>query len=332
MSMKQCPICGEEYSDTYKSCPFCEEEKAMKTGAPSRRAVKRSRQFSLITPTLVVLILIMVGLLVYLLYGDKIAKKPGGEDENPPGVNTVLPNDSTQDEEEEEPPVEPDPAEPDEEKTPGTSDEEKVTMPEDNGTAPAVKPQPQPKPTPQPKPPATTTTDGYAKAAALPAGLTLSSTDFTVKVAGESNVLRASGGSGTYQWYSEDPNVASVDANGKVTALSKGTVKIIATDGSKKGECIVRVNVSNTTPVTPPSEVNQPTNAKLNKEDYTTHVGDPDVKLTVSGASGKVTWTSGDSSIATVSADGVVKAVSKGTTTIKASVDGATLSCIVRVS
>ena len=29
MAMKRCPICGEKYSDTYKSCPFCEEEEAV---------------------------------------------------------------------------------------------------------------------------------------------------------------------------------------------------------------------------------------------------------------------------------------------------------------
>ena len=29
MAMKRCPICGEKYSDTYKSCPFCEEEEAL---------------------------------------------------------------------------------------------------------------------------------------------------------------------------------------------------------------------------------------------------------------------------------------------------------------
>ena len=66
-------------------------------------------------------------------------------------------------------------------------------------------------------------------------------------------------------------------------------------------------------------------------EDYTTYVGDADVKLTVSGASGAVKWSTGDASVATVSGDGVVKAVGKGTTTIKATVGGATLSCIVRV-
>ena len=65
MAMKRCPICGEKYSDTYKDCPFCEEEEALREGEQLRRGGRRaarSRQFSLITPTLIVLILIMAGL------------------------------------------------------------------------------------------------------------------------------------------------------------------------------------------------------------------------------------------------------------------------------
>lgn len=328
MPMKHCPICGEEYSDTYQECPFCEEERCMQEGGRrnGRRTKKRSRQFSLITPTLIILILIMAGLLTYLLYGDKLADRFGGQEGDQPPVENVLPPVNS-DEEDTTPTDEDDKdseKDPDQEEDPDAQGETPVVMPEGPADPTVEKP--------KPKPPVPAANDGYEKAAALPEGLTLSSTDFTVKVAGETNVLRASGGSGTYKWYSENPNVATVDASGKVTALSKGTVKIIATDGSKKGECIVRVNVSNTTPVTPPSQVETSTNAKLSKEDYTTHVGEPDVKLKVSGTTDKVVWTSGDSSIATVSADGVVKAVGKGTTTIKATVGGATLTCIVRVN
>lgn len=80
MAMKRCPVCGEKYSDTYAECPFCEEEKAFQDGEqiPQRRRAWRTpgggrQQMNLITPTLIVLILIMAGLLVYLLWGDKIA-------------------------------------------------------------------------------------------------------------------------------------------------------------------------------------------------------------------------------------------------------------------
>ena len=73
MAMKQCPVCGEKYSDTYEKCPFCEEEEALQSGGQIRRGTAgrggrraaRSRQPNLLSPILVVLILIMAGLLVY---------------------------------------------------------------------------------------------------------------------------------------------------------------------------------------------------------------------------------------------------------------------------
>lgn len=99
MAMKRCPVCGEKYSDTYAECPFCEEEKAFQDGEQirrggghgGRRAAGR-QQMNLITPTLIVLILIMAGLLVYLLWGDKIADSFQSKEETqtPPWRNCSL--------------------------------------------------------------------------------------------------------------------------------------------------------------------------------------------------------------------------------------------------
>ena len=217
MAMKSCPVCGEKYSDTYRDCPFCEEEDALREGAKlrrGRRAAPRSRQFSLVTPTLIVLIFIMAGLLVYLLYGDQLKEKfqKGGEDVTPPTeeVTPVKPQ-----------PTEPDVTEPEPDNTP---DSEPGTMPE--------------------TPSDTTTTTDYGKMMTLPSGLKLSTEDFTLRSVGETATIKASGGSGSYTWASEDEGVASVDQNGKVTAISKGTIKVVVSDGSKKGVCIVRCNVS----------------------------------------------------------------------------------------
>lgn len=356
MAMKQCPKCGEQYSDTYKECPFCQEEEELESGVfrrSGRRTVKRSRQFSLITPTLIVLIVLMSALLVYLLYGDQLAKKfdsenipgkPALEDQLPPENDLQKPEDEKQPEDEKEPEDEKmpeDEQEPEDEKKPEENNQ--VEMPEgpvtptkkpdstkpdpakpDSTKPDSAKPNPA-KPEPAKPRPAS---GGYEKANALPDGLKLSKTDFTVKNAGESYALTVSGGSGNYQWYSEDPKVASVDSQGNVKVLSRGTVHIVATDGTKKGVCIVR----STVPEGEGIQQSKPTNAKLNKEDYTTHVGDPDVQLKVSGATGAVKWSVTDSSVATVSADGLVKAVGKGTATVTASFDGSSLSCIVRVS
>ena len=90
------------------------------------------------------------------------------------------------------------------------------------------------------------TSSDYQKADALPLGLKLSTEDFTLSKTGETHTIKVSGGSGKYTWVSEDAGVASVDQNGKVTAVSKGTVHVIASDGSKKGMCVVRVTATGT--------------------------------------------------------------------------------------
>ncbi len=233
MAMKRCPVCGEKYSDTYRDCPFCEEEEALQDGEEIRRSPKRGRrtahgrQYSLITPTLIVLILIMAGLLVYLLYGDKLAEKfnKDGGDVTPPTEDVTPPID----------PVEPSTGDSGEDPS-GSGD---GTMPEDPGN------------TDTPGTPGTAKTD-YEKAMALPSGLGLSTTDFTLKLVGETAAIKVtSGGSGSYTWASEDEGIASVDQSGKVTAISKGTVNIVVSDGSKKGVCIVRCNVTGSAPATP---------------------------------------------------------------------------------
>ena len=227
MAMKRCPVCGEKFSDTYKNCPFCEEEAALREGDKLRRGGKRTahgRQYSLITPTLVILILIMAGLLIYLLYGDKIAGKLKGEEQTePPATEEVVPVKPGQEGTGE--------GEGTGEETPEDTTPEGTENQDQSGTA--------------------TTQSDYEKAASLPDGLTLSTTDFTLKSVGETHTIQVSGGSGSYTWLSEDDGVASVDQNGKVTAISRGTINVLVTDGSKKAVCIVRCSFSGTLTTTP---------------------------------------------------------------------------------
>ena len=235
MAMKRCPICGEKFSDTYKNCPFCEEEEALLEGEKIRRSGRRTahgRQYSLITPTLIILILIMAGLLVYLLYGDELAQKFGKEQENntPPTEDVTTPVKP-------EIPSEDDQTEPDE-NSDGVMPEGPDDTTEPDGTDTTT------------NTPSVAETD-YDKAMALPSGLSLSTTDFTLKQVGETATIKVtSGGSGSYTWVSEDEGIASVDQNGKVTAVSKGTVNVVVSDGSKKGVCIVRCNVTGSAPAT----------------------------------------------------------------------------------
>lgn len=218
MAMKRCPVCGEKYSDTYKNCPFCEEEAAERSGGKIRRGGRRSAskgQPNLLTPTLVVLILIMLALLVYLLFGDQFQKK---EETPTTPVEEVTPGEETGEGE-----------------TPAGEDGE-VDMPEDP-SVPSTGDDTQEEPD-------TSGEMTYEEASALPDGLTLSTTDFTLKTVGESHTVTVSGGSGSYTWISEDEGIASVDSSGKITAVSRGTVNVLVTDGSKKAVCIVRCNVS----------------------------------------------------------------------------------------
>ena len=310
MAMKRCPICGENYSDTYKSCPFCEEEAALQRGNQLRRGGRGGKRASsgnkrgqpnLLSPILVILILIMAALLVYLLFGDKIADQLAGNQEDP-GTEEVTPAPPTLDENEDEDTTAPDV---------GTD-----TDNQDYGEG-------------------TGDTAEETDLTALPETLTMSylgspKTEFTMSVGDDSIPLTASGGSGSYTWSSSDESIATVDADGKVSAVSAGQATITVTDGSGKGTCMVRVKggtSSGQTTTTPSSSA-----PKLSSTDFTTHVGDPDVQLKVSGTTSSVTWASKNTGIATVSGSGVVKAVSAGTTTITATVDGKVLECIVRVT
>ena len=310
MAMKRCPICGENYSDTYKSCPFCEEEAALQRGNQLRRGGRGGKRASsgnkrgqpnLLSPILVILILIMAALLVYLLFGDKIADQLAGNREDP-GTEEVTPAPPTLDENEDEDTTAPEA---------GTDTDD-----QDDGEG-------------------TGDTTEETDLTALPETLTMSylgspKTEFTMSVGDDSIPLTASGGSGSYTWSSSDESIATVDADGKVSAVSAGQATITVTDGSGKGTCMVRVKGgtgSGQTTTTPSSSA-----PKLSSTDFTTHVGDPDVQLKVSGTTSSVTWASKNTGIATVSGSGVVKAVSAGTTTITATVDGKVLECIVRVT
>ena len=230
MAMKRCPICGEKYSDTYKTCPFCEEEEALQSGSQIRRntgrggkRAARSRQPNLLSPILIVLIVIMLALLVYLLFGDQIADRLSG------GA------DGTQDQQVEDvTPEVPDP------------DGGDGTMPEDDGTGEGTEPNGGAVTTPETDP------------SGLPETLTIAymgspREEFTMSVGDEPIPLTASGGSGTYTWSSSDDGIASVDASGNVTAISAGQATLTVTDGSGKGTCLVRVRGGSTGTATTPS-------------------------------------------------------------------------------
>ena len=131
-------------------------------------------------------------------------------------------------------------------------------------------------------------------------------------------------------WTSSNPNVAVVDSNGKVTAKAAGTATITVTakDGGKTATCKVTV----TEPVISVSSVS------LNKTTTNLEKGNS-VTLTAavspSNATNKaVAWTSSNTNIAAVDANGKVTAKAAGTATITVeTVDGKkTATCKVTVT
>ena len=127
-------------------------------------------------------------------------------------------------------------------------------------------------------------------------------------------------------WLSSNPDVASVDDEGNVTANSKGKTEIAAfVTPDKKALCEVTV-------------IPKATSIKINKTLTTLERGTTiglKVIITPSDARNDVTWQSDDPSIAIVDDQGLVTGISVGTTLIKATTnDGTNLMafCIVNVT
>ncbi len=114
----------------------------------------------------------------------------------------------------------------------------------------------------------------------------------------------------TVTWKSSNSKVAKVDSNGLVTAKKKGTATITATTSNGlTATCKIKV-----------TKQVKVTSVKLNKKSKTLKVGKTytlKAKVKPTDATIKdVTWKSSNKKVATVSSDGTVTAVKKGTATI----------------
>ncbi len=129
-----------------------------------------------------------------------------------------------------------------------------------------------------------------AEASASVDSITLNLTDFTLMRIGESYTLRATvtpAGTGLkVNWTSDDPEVATVDENGTVTAVDHGTTVVRASAGGAAAECIVRVSaVSTRTEKVDPAEEEPVTVTLLFYEKPTREKTTPDIgrTITISG-------------------------------------------------
>ena len=128
-------------------------------------------------------------------------------------------------------------------------------------------------------------------------------------------------------WKSSDEKIARVDGNGNVTAVENGTCKITATttDGTNKtASCDVKVDIKA-----------ESIGFSLTSYKITDLAQTPSFTAKIlpeNTANKNVTWKSSDTSIATVSSSGVIKAVSNGTCKITATTkDGTNLSASVDI-
>ncbi len=131
-------------------------------------------------------------------------------------------------------------------------------------------------------------------------------------------------------WESTDASVATVDAKGKVRGVSEGSAVIIATanDGSgKRAACAVSV----TTIISSAVVLNKQTLALVEDESETLTATVYPTNVSARG----VTWTSSNTNVATVDADGVVTGTGGGSAVITATSNDASAryaDCVVVVT
>ncbi len=123
-------------------------------------------------------------------------------------------------------------------------------------------------------------------------------------------------------WSSSDSNVAKVDNNGMITGLATGTATITAKSNNGKTAKVTITVIKKLGGVVKETKNVEEESIELNVNEGNVYVGD---KLTLSAtiypsnASNKtVTWTSSNSSVATVDKNGLVEGQSSGTVTITA--------------
>ena len=157
--------------------------------------------------------------------------------------------------------------------------------------------------------------------------VTLSSVRDTVRMSAEAIDARGNAiGDAAFQWSSDDEGIASVDADGLVTAVANGTATVTASFGSASGMASVTV-----------SQVAAQVNVAPEMVTLSS-VGDT-VRMSAEAIDARgnaigdaaFQWSSDDEGIASVDADGLVTAVANGTATVTAASGRASGSASVTV-
>lgn len=141
----------------------------------------------------------------------------------------------------------------------------------------------------------------------------------------EATVVPSTATSKTVSWSSDNPSVATVES-GVVTAVTAGTANIVATAGGVDSTACVVTVTSAPVPVT---SVTLDIHSASVEEGLTQTL--TATVLPTDATSRTVTWTSDNTSVATV-VEGVVNAISVGTATITASCGGFSDTCDITVT
>ncbi len=145
----------------------------------------------------------------------------------------------------------------------------------------------------------------------------------------------------TVTFTSANPAVATVDENGKITAVAGGDTVITVKCGEITTECNVKCSFGDpvdptTEPTDPAVDVPNSFVLKLKYKDFTISEKYPDpvaiYKETDGVKATDITWTSDDPKVAEINEKGVVSPVGKGATTVHGTIGDQTVSCKVVVA
>ena len=303
MSLIKCPKCGEMFSDSYKTCPFCEEDEAYYSGkvrkGRGRRTAESSKRRapSILGPVAVVVLILLVVLVVWLIFGDRIKDAIDGS-EKPPITNVDTPDDGT--------------ATPDDTVVTPTISLNRTVLVLSIGDKESLKVN------------GTEETVAWSSSDPTVASVT-SSGDVTALAKGNAVITAAVGEESvacTVTVKSEDDTSGDSGTTTKPNDTTKpsGTTTTKPSTGS--------VDVSKLT-----LESEYGTTIKPN--DGTFDISLPaglSCSFTVKGTDMTAAWSSADSSIATVSSDGTVKTVSRGETTLTIKLGSTEVKCLLRVT
>ncbi len=130
---------------------------------------------------------------------------------------------------------------------------------------------------------------------------------------GDSLQFSASGGSAPYGWSSSNPGVASIDTNGRLTALRAGSTVVTATDANGRQGSTAAITVNE-----------PPVSIAVTPSSGSVTVGST-LRFSASGGRAPYSWSVSDATVASIDANGLLTGLAAGTVVVTArDADGVT--------